>query len=399
MNGSDVAYIITCTIFVFFMTPGLAIFYGGLVRRKNLIGIMEQTYISIGIVGVLWTLFGFTLVFGESIGGLIGNSSYMFMNNVGISPNVSIAPNLPFILFFVLQMAYAIITPALIAGAVAERMSFKAYMVMIAMWLLLVYCPTGNWVWGGGWLARMGVIDFAGGLVIHLSAGMSAMAAVCVIGSRKKMDYTPCNMGYVSIGAGILWMGWFAFNGASAYAANGVAGLAVANTLIASSAGIFGWMCMSYPVNHKITLLDTLMGGIAGLVVITPMAGFVQPIYSLPVGFFGSLVCASAVRLRTSLNLDDTLDVWALHGVGGAFGLIFAGVLADPSVAPKAGLIYGNGGQLFIQVIGVAAVALYAFVMTVLILKVISIFTPLRLSKGYEEIGMDSAVHGEKQYN
>lgn len=389
MNATDVSFIIICTIFVFFMTPGLAIFYGGLVRRKNMIGIMQQSFISIGIVSILWAIFGFSLAFGKDIHGIIGDFSYFYIMGVGITPHTSIASNIPFVLFFVFQLAFAIITPALISGATAERTCFKAYTIFIAAWLLFVYSPVVHWVWGGGYLAQKGVLDFAGGLVIHLSAGVSAIAAVIMIGPRKEIDDTPCNMGYVSIGAGILWAGWFAFNGGSALAANNTAALAVANTLIASSSGMCGWLLIGRLFSERLTLLDILFGGIAGLIIITPMAGYVDLWCSLPVGFIGGIVCSSAVRFRTSRGWDDTLDVWALHGVGGASGVILTGVFANPVLAPAGGILYGNTSQLAIQTLSVLLVTVYSFVLTMVLLRVISIFTPLRLNETDEKLGLD----------
>lgn len=390
MNTPDISFIIICTIFVFFMTPGLAIFYGGLVRRKNMIGIMEQSFISIGIVTILWALFGFSFAFGKDINGIIGDSSFFFTMGVGITPHASIASNIPFVLFFVFQLAFAIITPALISGAIAERTCFKAYTAFIAAWLLFVYSPVAHWVWGSGYLAQKGVLDFAGGLVIHLTAGVSAIAAVIMIGPRKEIDNTPCNMGYVSIGAGILWAGWFAFNGGSALAANTTAAIAVANTLIASSSGIFGWMLIGRLFSEKMTLLDVLFGGIAGLIIITPMAGYVDLWCSLPVGFIGGIVCSSAIRFRTAKGWDDTLDVWALHGIGGASGVVLTGVFASPVLAPAAGVLYGNAEQLIIQILSVLLVTVYSFILTMMLLRVIALFTPLRLSEIDENLGLDS---------
>jgi Amt family ammonium transporter len=390
MSTTDISFIIICTIFVFFMTPGLAIFYGGLVRRKNMVGIMEQSFISIGITSILWAIFGFSLAYGNDVHGIIGDSSFLFMLGVGITPHASIASNIPFVLFFVFQLAFAIITPALISGAIAERTCFKAYTVFIATWLLFVYSPVVHWVWGGGYLAQKGVLDFAGGLVIHLTAGVSAIAAVIMIGPRKEIDNTPCAMGYVSIGAGILWAGWFAFNGGSALAANTTAAIAVANTLIASSSGIFGWLVIGRLFSEKMTLLDILFGGIAGLIIITPMAGYVDLWCSLPVGFVGGIVCSSAVRFRTARGWDDTLDVWALHGIGGASGVILTGVFANPVLAPAGGILYGNASQLAIQIISVVQVTVYSFVLTIVLLRVIAFFTPLRLSEIDENIGFDN---------
>jgi len=389
MSTTDISFIIICTIFVFFMTPGLAIFYGGLVRRKNMVGIMEQSFISIGITSILWAILGFSLAFGKDINGIIGDASFFCMMGVEIAPHVSIASNIPFVLFFVFQLAFAIITPALISGAIAERTCFKAYAIFIGAWLLFVYSPVAHWVWGGGNLAQKGVLDFAGGLVIHLTAGVSAIAAVIIIGPRKEINNTPCNMGYVSIGAGILWAGWFAFNGGSSLAANTTAAISVANTLMASSSGMFGWLLIGRLFSEKMTLLDIFFGGIAGVIIINQMAGYVDLWCSLPVGFIGGVVCWSAVRFRSSRGWDDTLDVWALHGVGGAFGVILTGVFANPLLAPAAGILYGNTSQLVIQALSVIQVSTYSFITTMILLRIIALFTPLRLSEIDEELGLD----------
>ena len=389
MSTTDISFIIICTIFVFFMTPGLAIFYGGLVRRKNMVGIMEQSFISIGITSILWAILGFSLAFGKDINGIIGDASFFCMMGVEIAPHVSIASNIPFVLFFVFQLAFAIITPALISGAIAERTCFKAYAIFIGAWLLFVYSPVAHWVWGGGNLAQKEVLDFAGGLVIHLTAGVSAIAAVIIIGPRKEINNTPCNMGYVSIGAGILWAGWFAFNGGSSLAANTTAAISVANTLMASSSGMFGWLLIGRLFSEKMTLLDIFFGGIAGLIIITPMAGYVDLWCSLPVGFIGGIVCWSVVRFRSSRGWDDTLDVWALHGVGGAFGVILTGVFANPLLAPAAGILYGNTSQLVIQALSVIQVSTYSFITTMILLRIIALFIPLRLSEIDEELGLD----------
>ena len=395
MDQDSIVFIIVCSIFIFFMTPGLAIFYGGLVRIKNAVGTMEQVFISIGVVGVLWAAVGFSMTFGGSLYGLVGDFSYVMLRCVDVSPSPLFASSMPFILFFTLQLTYAIITPALLAGAIAERMAFKAYIWFIGLWLLFVYCPVGNWIWGGGWLASLGVLDFAGGLAIHLSAGVSALVAALMTGPRSKTDDTPCNLAYVALGAGILWAGWFAFNGASALAADGAAALAVANTLLASCAGVCGWLIISSRTG-RITLLDTIIGGIAGLVVITPLAGYVRPVWAMPIGFSGAMLCSAAVLFRKKLGIDDTLDVWSLHGVGGAFGLLAAGLFADPARAPYAGALYGNVFQIVKQGLAVGSVVLYACACTFIILKVVSFIMPLRLSAEEEVLGMDLSIHGEE---
>lgn len=398
MNAGDTVFIMICTIFVFFMTPGLAIFYAGLVRKKNAVGIMEHCFIAIPIVSIIWAICGFSLAFGTDMGGFLGGFDFLLMKNITVSGNPSVAPNLPFILFFVFQLAFAIITPALIAGAVAERVSLRAYCIFIGLWSLVVYSPVIHMVWGGGILAQMGVLDFAGGLPIHLSAGASSYVAARMLGARINDDSTPCNMAYVAAGTGILWAGWFAFNGGSALAANSNAALAIANTLLASASGAFGWLLLSRNSQKKITLLDTLIGGVAGLIVITPMAGYVDPIMSLPVGIVGAMASFLAVRFRIARKLDDTLDVWALHGVAGALGVILAGVFANPDFASSAGIMYGNFSQVGIQAGAAAAVALYSAAATYILLKAISLFTPLRVSSDDEQKGLDTAIHSECLY-
>lgn len=400
MNSGDTAFMLLSTLMVFFMTPGLAIFYGGLVRRKNVVSLMIQTFIAIGVVTVIWFICGFTIAYGNDVGGVIGDFSYAFFNGVSIAPN-ALADNIPFVLFCAFQLVFAIITPAIISGAVAERFSFKAYIILLAAWSILVYAPFAHQIWGGGFLSQIGVMDFAGGIVVHMAAGFSSLAAALAIGKRKKLDYTPCNMAYVAIGTGILWAGWFCFNGGSALAANGTAALAMSNTLFASATAMLAWVLIAYSHTKKVTLLDSLLGGVAGLIVITPMAGYVSPWVALVVGVLGAAVSYFSMQYRMAKEWDDTLDVWALHGMSGLLGILLLGLFANPAYTQgAAGLFYGGGVALLgKQFLGALIAGAYAFIVTYLIVKVLKTTCKARVSDEMEEEGFDKAYHGESLYN
>lgn len=401
MNNGDITFLMISTAFVFFMTPGLALLYGGLARRKNVVSMMLQCFIAIGVVTVVWCVCGFTLAYGNDTAGLIGDFSYALMNNVSINAN-PMCPNVPFILFFCFQLAFAIITPAIIAGAVAERFSFPAYLWLLILWSILVYAPAAHQLWGGGFFSSvLGVKDFAGGIVVHMSAGFSSLAAAITLGARRDLDYRPCNMAYVAIGTGILWAGWFFFNGGSALSANGTAALALSNSLLASATAMLSWMLFSYVKTKAITLLDGLLGGLAGLIVVTPMAGFVQPGIALIVGIFGGLLSYGCVQFRTARGWDDTMDVWALHGMSGLLGILLVGVFADPSLTgDAAGLLYGGGLALLgSQCLGALISGVYFFLITFAIVKVLMKTAHARIKPELEKEGLDSGYHHENLYN
>jgi len=400
MNTGDTSFVLLSTTMVFFMTPGLALFYGGLVRKKNAVSLMIQCLIAIGVVTVVWAVCGFTIAYGGDCGGVIGDMSYAFLHNVTALPG-AFASNIPFVLFCAFQLVFAIITPAIIAGGVAERFSFKAYIILLVVWSILVYAPFAHQVWGGGFLAQFGVKDFAGGIVVHMAAGFSSLAAALAIGKRKVLDYTPCNMAYVAIGGGILWAGWLCFNGGSALAANGTAGLAMGNTIFASATAMLSWVVISYIRSGHVTLLDSILGGVAGLIVVTPMAGYVQPWAAMAAGILGGAFSYGCMQFRMAREWDDTLDVWALHGMSGLLGLLLVGIFADPScTGDAAGLIYGGGFALLgKQAVGVCYAAVYSFAVTFVIVKILKKFCSARVSDKIEDEGFDKAYHAEKLYN
>ncbi len=402
INGADTGFVLLSAALVLVMTPGLAFFYGGLVRRKNVLTIMMQSFIAMGVVTLLWVLVGFSLAYSGDTLGLIGDLRQVGLAGVGLAPSHTYAPTIPFLAFFLFQVMFAIITPALISGAFADRVSFKAYLIFLVLWSLLVYIPFVHWVWGGGFLAKMGVVDFAGGIVVHLSAGMAALAAVFFIGPRTLHtadSATPHNVPFVALGAGLLWFGWFGFNGGSALAANGVAAVAFVNTNTAAAAGMVAWLALVWWREHRASMTGALTGAVAGLATVTPAAGFVPPWAALVIGLCAAGVCYLAIQLRVRRKWDDALDVWGVHGVGGGLGVILTGVFASAAINGVAGLLEGNGRQFAVQVAGVAIAALYAFVVTYGILRLINRFEPVRVSKETEIAGLDEILHGEVAYD
>ena len=401
INSGDTAFVLISAALVCLMTPGLAFFYGGLVRKKNVLTIMMQSFISMGIVSVIWIFGGFSLAFGPDIHGIIGSLKYFGLQGVGITPNPSYGPTIPFLTFFTYQQMFAIITPALITGAFADRINFKSYLKFLVIWSILIYIPLCHWIWGGGFLQKLGVVDFAGGIVVHVSAGMAALASVFFVGKRKisvgeKM--TPHNIAFVALGTGLLWFGWFGFNGGSALAANGIAATAFINTDIAGSVAMVTWLFISWKFEKKPTLIGTLTGSLAGLATITPAAGYVRPWAAVIIGILASIVCYLAVELRKKMQWDDALDVWGVHGVGGILGSILVGVFAEAQVNGVNGLMFGDIHQFLIQVFAVVFTGVYAFGVTYLILKVLNKFHPVRVSEKEELEGLDSSLHGEHAY-
>lgn len=401
INSGDTAFVLISAALVCLMTPGLAFFYGGLVRKKNVLTIMIQNFVSMGIVTTIWILGGFSLAFGKDIHGIIGNFQYFALNGVGITPNPAHGPTIPFLVFFVYQEMFAIITPALITGAFADRINFKSYLKFLVLWSILVYIPLTHWIWGGGFLAQLGVVDFAGGIVVHVSAGIAALASVFFVGKRVIQpgeSLAPHNIAFVALGTGLLWFGWFGFNGGSALAANGVAATAFVNTDVAGSIAMITWLIISWVHEKKPTMIGVLTGAVAGLATITPAAGFVRPWAAAIIGLLASGVCYLAVQVRIKLDWDDALDVWGVHGVGGILGSILVGVFAEASVNGTSGLIQGNVHQFLVQTFGVLFAAVYAFGVTYLILKVINIFEPVRVTQDIELQGLDTMVLGETAY-
>ncbi len=403
VNSGDTAFILVCAALVMLMTPGLAFFYGGLVRRKNFLAIMMQSFISMGIVTTIWVFFGYSLAFSGNVEGLIGNFSWAALMHVGHNPGPW-APTIPAQAHFVYQEMFAIITPALITGAFADRVKFKSYLWFLALWSIIVYIPFVHWIWGGGWLARRGVLDFAGGAVVHMSAGYAALASVFVVGKRKfgpGERGLPHNVAFVALGTGLLWFGWFGFNGGSALAANGIAAQAFVNTDIAGSIAMCTWLFITWARSGKPSLVGALTGAVAGLACVTPCAGYVPTWAAFIIGLLAGSVCYYAVIFKEKMDWDDALDVWAAHGVGGTLGVILLGVFALKSVNPHGaqGLITGSGHFFVWQVVTAVVVATYAFVATFLILKAINYFDPVRVPDAMQMTGLDETEFGETAYD
>ncbi len=403
IDPAATALVLISATLVFIMTPGLAFFYGGLVRRKNVLSIMMQSFMSMGVVTIIWVFGGFSLVFGKSLGGVIGDLRYFALNGVGFAPAVvaGVQQHIPLLAYFVFQEMFAVITPALITGAFADRVTFKSYMIFLVFWSILVYLPLAHWTWGGGLFARLGVVDFAGGIVVHMSAGFAALASVFIVGKRKilpKEKVLPHNITYVALGAGLLWFGWFGFNGGSALAANGLASIAFVNTDISASLAMITWLLISWIHEGKPSMTGALTGSVAGLVAITPCAGYVQPWAAAVIGVITGFVCYGAIQLRARWGWDDALDVWACHGVGGALGTILVGVFAASAVNGVSGLIEGNVRQFGVQVLAALITIVYAFGVTWLILKIQNHFMPIRVPDEIEIKGLDEGEFGEDAY-
>ncbi len=393
------ALVLISAALVFVMTPGLAFFYGGLVRRKNVLSIMMQSFISMGIVTAIWVFGGFSLAFGKDIGGVIGDLRYFGLNGIGFAPMAGQV--IPALTFFVYMEMFAIITPALITGAFADRVNFKSYLIFLVFWSILIYIPLTHWVWGGGFLAKLGVADFAGGTVVHASAGFAALASVFIVGKRKMAPgekTRPHNITYVALGTGLLWFGWFGFNGGSALAANGVAAIAFVNTDVAGSMAMITWLFISWIHEGKPSMTGALTGAVAGLACITPAAGYVQPWAAAIIGVVAAFVCYSAIQFRERMGWDDALDVWACHGVGGLLGTILTGVFAVAAVNKVSGLIEGNVHQFLIQILAAVIAAGYGFGVTWIVLKIMNHFSSVRVPEEVEMKGLDEGQFGEEAY-
>jgi ammonium transporter, Amt family len=403
INAGDTAWILIATALVMMMTPALAFFYGGMVRKKNLLSTINLSFITVGLISLQWVIIGYTLAFGTSVGGLIGGLNFFGLAGVSAAPNADYAPTIPHLAFSAYQMMFAIITPALITGAFVERVRFKAFLVFTILWATFVYDPVAHWVWGvGGILRSMGALDFAGGTVVHITAGFSALAFAIVLGKRKWFGHAalePNNIPFTVLGAGLLWMGWFGFNGGSALAANGLAVNALVTTNTAAAAAAVVWMFLSWRDN-KPSVLGIVTGAVVGLVAITPAAGFVTPMASILIGGLAAPISFYAIRLRQKWGLDESLDVWACHGMGGTWGALATGLFATKLVNPAGadGLFYGNPGQFVIQAIAVLVAIAFAFGVTFVITKALSRFMGLRVSENEEEVGLDISEHGERAY-
>lgn len=400
----DTAWLLISTALVMFMTPGLALFYGGMVRRKNVLGTLMHSFVALAIITVQWVLFGYSLAFGPDVGSIIGSLDWIGLKGVGFEPNGDYAPTIPHQLFMVFQMTFAIITPALISGAIAERIKFSAYVVFMFLWAALVYDPLAHWVWGaGGWMKSLGALDFAGGLVVHISSGVTALAAVLVLGKRKGYGadlMAPHNLTLTVIGAALLWFGWFGFNGGSALASGDLATSAFVATQIGAGAAAFSWFMVEWAHRGKPTALGLVSGAVAGLVAITPASGFVGPLSSLIIGLIGGALCYAAVSLKPRFGYDDSLDVVGVHAVGGTTGALLTGLFASKAInaAGADGLFFGNASQFGIQALSVVVAWVYSFAVSWIILKIIDAVMGLRVSEEDESDGLDLSQHGEVGY-
>jgi Amt family ammonium transporter len=407
MDTGDTSWVLASSALVLFMTPGLALFYAGMVRSKNVLGTLMHSVFAMGLISVLWVIAGYTLAFGPDVGGLIGGLDHLGFSGVGAEPHpAGLGATIPHSAFATFQMMFAIITPALITGAFAERMKFSGYIAFMAAWLLLVYAPIAHWVWHPeGWLFKLGALDFAGGTVVHINAGIAALAAVLLIGKRRgfgKEAFIPHNLTMTMLGAGILWFGWFGFNAGSALGANGLAGSAFIATNVAAAAGACGWALMDSLKNRKVTSLGVASGAVAGLVAITPPSGYVGPMAAIAIGLVAGAICSWAVGLKFRFGYDDSLDVVGVHLVGGIVGSLLVGVFADVAYNEFGadGLIAGGGFTLLgKQFVGVGATIAFAFVMTMIIVKVVDAVVGLRVTEEEEISGLDLSQHSEVGYS
>ncbi len=398
-TGSTGFMLLACSL-VMLMTPGLALFYGGLATKRNILGIMIQSFVSLGWTTVLWVIFGYSLCFSGGEGGIIGNFDKAFLNGVGVTSMFSNG-KIPEIVFVAYQMMFAIITPALITGAFVNRVNFKAFFIFLTAWQILVYYPFVHMIWGGGLLAQWGVLDFAGGIVVHATAGFAALASVFYVGARVDKNSTPNSIPLVAIGSGLLWFGWYGFNAGSEIAVDFVTSLAFLNTDIAASFATMAWLFVEWIREKKPKFVGLLTGSIAGLATITPCAGFV-PLWASPIiGIIAGLLCYLAVQFKNRMKWDDALDVWGVHGVGGVLGTILLGFFASKAVngAGADGLIYGGGSFFFKQLVAVFGAAAFAFFFTYIMLGIINYITPVKVDETIEREGLDVAIHGEKAYD
>ena len=416
IDSGSVSWLMTATALVMLMTPALGFFYGGLVRKKNLVSTIVQCLVIFAVISIVWALWGYSLVFGRSISGVLGDLSLIGLGGIGIYTS-TVAPQIPDLLFFGFQLKFAAITPALIIGACAERVKFRSLLIFIVLWSTLIYAPVAHWIWNpGGWLYSLGAVDFAGGIVVHVSAGLSALAAALVVGRRKgygipwkdhmkaldqnkAAEFKPTNIPYVLLGAALLWFGWFGFNAGSALGANEIAVLALVTTNLAAAAAAVSWMIVDWAVKGKPSAVGIAIGAVVGLVAITPAAGFVSVTSALVIGLVAGFISNLVANWRAGRSrIDDTLDVFACHGVGGLWGSIATGLFASASVNGVSGLLFGNAGQLLSQLLAIAVVAPFAFFGSYLLLKTINVFSPLRVTPEAEDAGLDLSEHGEEAY-
>ncbi|MDN5389111.1 MULTISPECIES: ammonium transporter [Bacillus] len=401
MQMGDTVFMFFCALLVWLMTPGIALFYGGLVRSKNVLSTVMHSLFSIAIVSIIWILFGYSLAFAPG-NPLIGGLDWIGLQGVGFEPNADYSETIPHTLYMMFQLTFAVLTTAIISGSFAERMRFPAFILFSVLWAVFVYSPVAHWVWGGGWLDELGAIDFAGGNVVHISSGVAGLVVAIVLGKRKNIsDTAPHNLLLTLLGATLIWFGWFGFNVGSALTIDEVAMTALINTNTAAAAGLIGWILAEWLINKKPTMLGAVSGAIAGLVAITPGAGFVTPFSSVWIGLIGGIVCFWGVfSLKKKFGYDDALDAFGLHGLGGTWGGIATGLFATTSVNADGanGLFYGDISLLWKQLIAIAATYLFVAIVTYAIIKIVSIFFKLRASEDEESLGLDLTLHGEKAY-
>ena len=401
INRADTAFMIVSSILVMLMTPALALFYGGMVRKKNVLGTIMQSFIALGIVSIIWVLYGYSLAFGSDISGLIGNFDFILLKNVSLSPIEG--GTIPKQLFFIFQMMFACLTPALITGAFAERFKFKSYLLFLILWVTFIYCPLAHWVWGGGWISKIGGLDFAGGLVVHIASGAAALACCIMLGSRKgyqKENMPPHNLTLTFIGLMFLWAGWFGFNSGSALSAGSLAVTAFVNTQLGAAAGLLAWIGTEYLHRGKVTVLGGMSGTLAGLVGITPACGFVTPVSSIVIGIITGMICYVLTTFKGLFKYDDSLDVIGIHGTGGIIGSILTGIFASVVINPDGadGLLYGSRELFNAQITASIASILFAFFGTLLVLYITNKILPVRVSEFEEMQGLDISQHGENAY-
>lgn len=401
MQMGDTVFMFFCALLVWLMTPGIALFYGGLVRSKNVLSTVMHSLSSIAIVSVIWILFGYSLAFAPG-NPLIGGFEWLGLHGVGFDPNSDYSETIPHTLYMMFQLTFAVLTTAIISGSFAERMRFPAFILFSVLWVVLVYSPVAHWVWGGGWLAELGALDFAGGNVVHISSGVAGLVVAIVLGKRKNIsDTAPHNLLLTLLGAALIWFGWFGFNVGSVLTLDEVAMTAFINTNTAAAAGVIGWVLVEWLINKKPTMLGAVSGAIAGLVAITPAAGFVIPFASVFIGFVGGAVCFWGVfSLKKKFGYDDALDAFGLHGIGGTWGGIATGLFATTSINSNGadGLFYGDISLLWKQLIAILSTYVFVAIVTYVIIKVVSIFFKLRATEEEESLGLDLTMHGEKAY-
>jgi ammonium transporter, Amt family len=398
IDSGATAWILASTALVMIMTPGVGLFYGGLVRKKNFINMITLSFVAFALVSIQWVLFGYSLAFGPDVGGFIGNLQYLGLNNVGMEPG-PYSPVIPGLLYMVFQLVFATVTMAIVTSGFAERIKFSSYLVFAALWTTIVYDPLAHWVWGGGWSSQFGAIDFAGGTVVHISSGFAALALALVIGKRVgygKNVMEPANIPWSILGAALLWFGWFGFNSGSAVDANGLAAVAFVTTNTAAAAAAIAWMLVSWAHGGKPSSLGFVSGAVAGLVAITPAAGYVTPMAAIIIGGVAGVLCYSIMLWRQSKGIDESLDAWAIHGMGGLWGALATGIFAVAAINGKSGLLAGNMNQFISQIVGASAAVVYAFVITYILAVIVDKTIGLRVTEEEEYVGLDISQHGER---